>query len=142
MPYKLTLFQNRPFFFDSLHLIFIGPTGTLPVSHTATQNVPEQSKLSTPFGNDSVGHRVWSAFNLTFPSAITLTMSNSALKSPFEVKNQFPPTQTPTQTLKIDFRCSVPRNLVRKWYHFKWFFKLYNLSLALFPWSKIPELNS
>ena len=98
-----TLFQKRPFFFDSLQRIFIGPTGTLPVSHTATQNVPLQSKLSTPVGNDSVGHRVWSAFNLTFPSAITVTMSKSALISPFEVKNQFPPTQTPTQMLKIRF---------------------------------------
>ena len=95
MPYKLTLFQNNPFFFDSLHRIFIGPTGTFPVSHTATQNVSLQSKVSTPLGNDSVGHRVWSAFNLTFPSAITLTTSNSALISSFEVKNQFSPTQTP-----------------------------------------------
>ena len=28
-----------------------------------------------------------------------------------------PPTQTPTQ--KSDFRCPVPRNLVRVWYHLK-----------------------
>ena len=104
-----TLFQKRPSFFDSLQRIFIAPTGTLPVSHTVTQNVPLQSKLSTPVGNDSVGHRVWSAFNLTFPSAITLTMSKSALISPFEVKNQLPPTQTPTQMLKIRFSMFITK---------------------------------
>ena len=30
----------------------------------------------------------------------------------------------------MDFRCSVPRKLVRVWYHFKWFLKLYNLSYS------------
>ena len=47
-----------------------------------------------------------------------------------------PPTQMPTQMLK-SFWYSVPKKSVRAWYHFKWFFKVYNLSYsdAIFiPW--------
>ena len=31
---------------------------------------------------------------------------------------------------KIDFQFLVPRKLVRVWYHWKWFFKLYTLSYS------------
>ena len=134
MPYKLTLFQNNPFFFDSLHRIFIGPTGTFPVSHTATQNVSLQSKVSTPLGNDSVGHRVWSAFNLTFPSAITLTTSNSALISSFEVKNQFSPTQTPTQTLKRGFSIFSSQEIGSRLVSFQMIFKPLPAELSIIYW--------
>ena len=45
----------------------------------------------------------------------------------------------PRKSLKLDFRCSVLRKLVRVWFHFKWFWKLYNLSYSLssfIPWGR------
>ena len=36
----------------------------------------------------------------------------------------------PRKSAKMDFRCSVPRKLVRDLYHLKWFLKLYNLSYS------------
>ena len=33
----------------------------------------------------------------------------------------------PRKSLKMDFRFSYPRKLVRVWYHSKWFLKLYNM---------------
>ena len=36
----------------------------------------------------------------------------------------------PRKCYKVDFWDSVPRKLVRVWYHWKWFFKLYNLSYS------------
>ena len=36
----------------------------------------------------------------------------------------------PRKSSKMDFRYSLPRKLVRVWYHFKWFLKLYNLSYS------------
>ena len=50
-----------------------------------------------------------------------------------------PPTQTPTQSLKVDFRGSVPRRLIRVWYRLEWFLKLCNLSysdLSSIPWGR------
>ena len=45
----------------------------------------------------------------------------------FKVCRGCPPTQTPTQKSKIDFQCRTPTKLARAWYHFKCFFKLFNL---------------
>ena len=48
-------------------------------------------------------------------------------------------TQTPTQNLKLNFRFSHPRKLVRVWYHFKFFFKRYNMSYSdssFIPWGQ------
>ena len=82
----LTLFQNKPFFFDSLHLIFIAPSGIFPASHCAMHVFPLQSKFSTPFGKVGSGHRVHSAFFLTLESPLMPTKSTNNPKSPFEVK--------------------------------------------------------
>ena len=54
------------------------------------------------------------------------------IKRLFDICQNFP-TSCPLpkrlrKNLKMNFRFSLPRKLVRVWFHFKWFLMLYNLS--------------
>ena len=64
-------------------------------------------------------------------------MSKSALISPFEVKNQLPSTQTPTQMLKIRFSMFITQENGLKMVSFKIIFEALQSELFDFRWFEI-----
>ena len=46
------------------------------------------------------------------------------------LSDDFRPPKHLRKSLRIDFRFSLPRKLIRVWYHLKWFLKIYNLSYS------------